>query len=82
MQHEPMISTVKNGKKIYNWIIRNHPPTAWHLIAVKIGDQFVQNNVDPFLIKDTTEFDDHLVQRIDQLLKNHYNTGIPDYLYN
>lgn len=76
-----MKETTKNGKKIYNWVISHHNPITWNIIAVKIGDYFLANNIDPFFIRDSTEFNIALVQKIDHLLKSQYNSSLPVNLY-
>lgn len=71
---------IKNGKKIYDWIIRNHPPLTWNLMAIKIGDYFLENEIDPFCIVNTTEFNASLVSKIDHFLREHRKSGLPDNL--
>jgi hypothetical protein len=76
------MAEIKNGKKIYDWVARNHAPCTWNYIAVKIGDHFLENEINPFTILQTTEFGNELVKRIDQILKNHCDSGLPNHLLN
>ena len=66
-----------NGKIIYKWIIRNLPPLSWNILAVRIGEKFLKNGVDPFDISDKTTFDLELVKEINSFVKNNYDKEIP-----
>lgn len=74
-----MNSTLK-GKIIYNWVHRNLPPLTWNIMAVKIGESFLRNGVDPFDINNQDYFDEDLVNSINFFLKCYYNKEIPDAL--
>lgn len=73
-------SRVKNGKRIYEWVIRNHPPVAWNLIAIIMGDHFLENDINPLMINDSTEFSPELVRHINSYLLQKYNSGLPERL--
>jgi len=68
---------VKNGKRIYEWVIRNHPPIVWNLIAIIMGEHFLENDINPLMINDSTEFTPELVRQINSYLMQKYNSGLP-----
>lgn len=66
-----------NGKRIYDWVVRNYPPITWNIIAVIIGDRFLENDINPLLISESTVFNSELVSHINAYLEQKYQSGLP-----
>lgn len=73
------LETNINGKEIFDWITRKFPPLTWSVMAVKIGDHFLNNGVDPFNLNDQEEFNKPLIKAINNFLLNNYNEQLPDF---
>ena len=66
-----------NGKNIYRWVIRNLPPLSWNILAVRIGEKFIQQGIDPYNISEKTMFNTDLVQEIRVFVKSYYDKELP-----
>ncbi len=62
---------------IIKWIDQELPPLSWGVISIKLMKVFVQNNISPRAIDDTTMFNDEIVKQLQDLIKKTYNKDMP-----
>jgi len=65
------------GKEIYEWINRNFPPLTWNIMAVKIGECFLDSGINPFNLNEEVVFDEKLVENINFFLGCYYDQKLP-----
>ncbi|MFW5759805.1 MAG: hypothetical protein ACOCXH_02355 [Cyclobacteriaceae bacterium] len=73
------ITTTIKGQLIFEWITRNFQPLTWSIMAVKIGDHFLDNGIDPFNLNGNEEFGQPLLLEIDRFLHSYYSKQLPDF---
>lgn len=68
-----------NGHLVFEWVTRNSPPLTWSNMAVRLGEDFLDNGVNPFHLDENEVFDGALLITINQFLNNYYGIQLPDF---
>ena len=65
-----------NAVRIQSFIEKEFPPLTWNILSLKMMKLLVKKKINTFNLDATSEFDNEILQEINQLLLERNNKGL------